>query len=291
MRRCRRVLHTGGAARRIINNILNPALFPIFALLGAFVGFLAGLLGIGGGFTMVPVLVEVFERTGIGVSHLLPLSIGTSAAAIVFSAFASARAHHGHGAVIWSIVAVMAPGLVVGSLIGPQIASVLPMRMMAGTFGAFTWFTAVRMMRRPAPMPTAPRDFPGKLVMFATGAGIGLASGMVGTGGAFLSVPFMIRCNVKVHHAVATSAAIGFPVSAASAIGYMLAGARTPDLPPYSIGYVYLPALVGIVFMSMLFAPLGARVAHAWPVSRLRRAFAYMMWILGAWMWWKALRP
>jgi uncharacterized membrane protein YfcA len=266
---------------------LNFALVPAFLLLGAFVGFLAGLLGIGGGFTMVPVLTEIFERQGIGTSHLLPLAIGTSAASIIFSAIASARAHHRRAAVSWSIVIAMAPGLVLGSLLGAQVASALPMAVMAAIFGTFTWFTAMRMMSaKPA---KATRELPGKAAMFGVAMIIGLAAGMVGTGGAFLAVPFMTRCNVKVHHAVGTSAAIGLPVAVASAIGYVIAGWSAPDLPRYSLGYVYLPAMAGIVAMSTLFAPLGARVAHAWPVARLRTAFAVMMWVLGAWMWWKAL--
>ncbi|HXU66149.1 MAG TPA: sulfite exporter TauE/SafE family protein [Casimicrobiaceae bacterium] len=267
---------------------MSLALIPVFLLLGAFVGFLAGLLGIGGGFTMVPVLTEVFQRQGIATSHLLSLAIGTSAAAIVFSAFSSASAHHRRGAVLWPIVTSMAPGLVVGSLIGPQIASALPMRVMAAIFGSFTWFTAIRMVSSKPPKAT--RELPGRRVMFAVGTGIGLAAGMVGTAGAFLSVPFMTRCNVKVHNAVATSAAIGLPVALASAIGYAFAGWSAPDLPRYSLGYVYLPAIAVIVVMSTLFAPLGARVAHAWPVRRLRKTFSLMLWILGAWMWWKALR-
>ncbi len=268
---------------------MSLALIAVFLLLGAYVGFLAGLLGIGGGFTMVPVLTEVFERQGIAASHLLSLAIGTSAAAIVFGALASAHAHHRRGAVVWRIVAAMAPGLVLGSLVGPQIASALPMRVMAGIFGGFTWLTAVRMVSsRP---PKATRDLPGGPAMFAVGTAIGLAAGMVGTGGAFLSVPFMTRCNVRVHNAVATSAAIGLPVAVASTIGYAYAGWSASDLPRYSIGYIYLPAMIVMVAMSMLFAPLGARVAHAWPVVRLRKAFSLLMLILGAWMWWKALRP
>jgi uncharacterized membrane protein YfcA len=236
---------------------------------------------------MVPVLTEIFERQGIGLAHLLPLAIGTSAAAIVFSAVSSARAHHRRGAVIWPIVVAMAPGLIVGSLVGPQIASALPMPIMAAIFGSFTWFTAVRLMS--SKPPKASRELPGKAGMFGVAIVIGIAAGMVGTGGAFLAVPFMAYCNVKVHDAVGTSAAIGLPVAVASAIGYVIAGWSMQDLPPYSIGYVYLPAMAGIVAMSTLFAPLGARVAHAWPMARLRKTFALMMWVLGAWMWWKAL--
>ena len=235
----------------------------------------------------MPVLVEVFEHEGVRADHLLPLAIGTSAATIVFTAFASARAHHKRGAVAWAIVVAMAPGLVIGSLAGAQIASALPMRIMAAIFGSFTWLTSWQMLRNTVPHPT--RELPGRFALFAMGALIGLVAGMVGTGGAFLAVPFMTRCNVKVHTAVATSAAIGWPVAVAATVGYVLAGLRHDDLPPYSIGYVNLPALAFVAAASMLLAPLGAKVAHAWPVRRLKRAFALMLFVLGAWMWFKAL--
>ncbi|HQU48070.1 MAG TPA: sulfite exporter TauE/SafE family protein [Casimicrobiaceae bacterium] len=266
---------------------MNLALVPVFLALGAFVGFLAGLLGIGGGFTIVPVLVEVFARQGVDSSHLMPLAIGTSAATICFTAFASARAHHKRGAVAWPVVWAMAPGLVIGSLVGAQVASALPMRVMAACFGSFTWLTAAQMLRNAQPHPT--RELPGQIAMFAMGSLIGLVAGMVGTGGAFLAVPFMTRCNVRVHTAVATSAAIGWPVAVAATIGYVIAGWRHEGLPAHSIGYVNLPALLCIAAATMMLAPVGAKVAHAWPVARLKRAFALMLFVLGAWMWVKAL--
>jgi uncharacterized membrane protein YfcA len=266
---------------------MNFALIPVFAVLGVAVGFMSGLFGIGGGFTIVPVLVEVFTREGFAVRHVLPTAIGTSAATIVFTTFASARAHHARGAVDWPIVRAMAPGLVVGSLIGPQIASALPFAVMAAVFGSFTWLTALRMVRsRP---PVATRTLPGAFAMSAMGAVIGLFAGLVGTGGAFLAVPFLTRCNIKVHTAVASSAAMGLPIATAATLGYIAAGLRHSDgLPPYAIGYVYLPAVVVIVACSVVLAPVGARVAHAWSQQRLRRAFAALLAVLGAYMWWKA---
>jgi uncharacterized membrane protein YfcA len=266
---------------------VNLALIPILVALGVFVGFMAGLLGIGGGFTIVPVLVEVFTHEGVATRHLLPLAIGTSAATIIFTAFASARAHHLRGAVAWPVVRAMAPGLVAASLAGAHVASALPMRVLAAIFGSVIWITSWQMARNAVPHPT--RELPGRLALFALGSVIGLVAGMVGTGGAFLAVPFLTRCNVKVHTAVATSAAIGWPVSVAATVGYVLAGLPQDDLPAYSVGYVYLPALAIIAIASMALAPLGARIAHAWPVARLRRAFAVMLFVLGAWMWWKAV--
>ena len=273
-------------AREAENDGLNLALIPVFLVLGAAVGFMAGLLGIGGGFTIVPVLTEVFSREGFAADHVLPMAIGTSAATIIFTTFASTRAHHARGAVAWPIVFAMAPGLVIGSLIGPQIASALPRPILAGVFGAFTWFAAYRMLRNRPPKPT--RTLPGKGAMFGVGTGIGVAAGMVGTGGAFFAVPFMTRCNVKPHTAVATSAAIGLPIAVAASAGFVFAGLRKTGLPPYSLGYIYLPALVAIVLLSVLTAPIGARVAHAWSGARLRVAFAIMLFVLGGFMWWKA---
>jgi uncharacterized membrane protein YfcA len=266
---------------------MNAALLPVFLALGAFIGFLAGLLGIGGGFTIVPVLIEIFSREGFASEHLVPMAIGTSAGTIVFTAFSSARAHHARGAVSWPIVWALAPGLVIGSLVGPQIASSLPPSLMAAIFGAFIWFGTYRTLRNKPPV--AARQLPGRFGMYAIGALIGTAAGMVGIGGAFLSVPFMTRCNVKLHTAVATSAALGIPIAIAATIGFVIAGLRKSGLPPYSLGYVYLPALFAIVVTSTLLAPVGARVAHSWPVARLRYAFAAMLFCLGAYMWWKAL--
>jgi uncharacterized membrane protein YfcA len=265
---------------------MNFALLPVFLALGAFIGFLAGLLGIGGGFTTVPVLIEIFSREGFATEHLVPMAIGTSAATIVFTAVSSARAHHARDAVNWPIVRAMSPGLVVGSLLGPQIASALPAPIMAAAFGAFIWFGAYRMFRNKPPV--ASRQLPGAPGMAAMGAVIGTVAGMVGTGGAFIAVPFMTRCNVKLHTAVGTSSALAIPIAIFAAAGFILAGLRKAGLPPYALGYIYLPALFAIVVTSTLLAPVGARMAHAWPVSRLRNSFGVMLLVLGAYMWWKA---
>ena len=267
---------------------MNFALVPLYLALGAFVGFLAGLLGIGGGFTTVPVLLEIFTRQGFPTEHLVPMAIGTSAGSIIFTGISSARAHHAKRAVLWGVVGAMVPGIVVGSLVGPQIASNVPPAIMSAIFAAFIWFGAYRMLvNRP---PVASRQLPGRVGMAGVGAVIGMIAGMVGTGGAFLAVPFMTRCNVRMHSAVATSAAMSIPVAIFAAAGFVVAGWHKPALPPYALGYVYLPALVGIVITSTLLAPLGARMAHEWPVDRLRRAFAAMLFCLGAYMWWKAYR-
>ena len=130
-------------------------------------------------------------------------------------------------------------------------------------------------------------ELPGKLGLFSVGGAIGLISSMVGAGGGFLSVPFMTWCNVKIHNAVATSAALGLPIALAGTVGFIVAGLRTTGMPPGSLGYIYLPALVSIVVASMLTAPIGARTAHRWPVKKLKRAFALLLYALAAYMLWK----
>jgi uncharacterized protein len=123
--------------------------------------------------------------------------------------------------------------------------------------------------------------------MFAAGSVIGLLSSIVGAGGAFVSVPFMAACNVRIHNAVATSAALGLPIAAAGTVGYLIAGLRQTDLPPYTVGYLNLPALFAIASASVFAAPAGARMAHRWPVVRLRRAFAALLYIVAAFFVWK----
>jgi uncharacterized protein len=261
-------------------------LLPFLLAIGCIVGFLAGLLGVGGAMTMIPVLTIIFAGEGFPPEHIVHIAVATSLATIMFTSISSMRAHARRGAVLWHVAWGLAPGIVAGSLVGPQIVSRMSSALVAALFAGFTGVAAVQMLLNRE--PKAVRELPGKPGLFAAGATIGVVSSMVGAGGAFLSVPFMVWCNVRIHNAVATSAAIGFPISAAGTIGYVLAGMQQESLPPLTIGYVYLPALAGIVVASMLTAPIGARLAHRWPVRRLRRAFACLMFAISGYMAWKA---
>jgi uncharacterized membrane protein YfcA len=267
---------------------MDPTLFPVLLALGAVIGFLAGLLGIGGGMTLVPLLTIIFTTQQFPAAHVVHMAVGTSTATMVFTALSSVRAHHGKGAVLWPVVIAMAPGIVLGSLFGPQIASALPTRAFAAVFGIFVWFSATKMLI--VNKPVADSELPGKLPLFGVGAGIGAISSLLGAGGGFVSIPYLQRHNVGIQSAVATSAALGLPIAAAGTVGFIVAGLREPDLPRWSAGYVYLPAMLTIVVASMLVAPLGASVAHRWPAQKLRRAFAALLYTLGAYMLWKAAR-
>ena len=266
---------------------MDPALIVVFVALGAVVGFLAGLLGLGGGMTMVPVLTFVFTRQGFAPDHVVHMAIATATATILFTSIASMREHHRHGAVLWAVVAALAPGIIVGSLAGPLAVGGMSTALVSAFFGTFVAAAATNILLDRKPKPT--RELPGKAGLFAVGGGIGLISSMVGAGGAFISVPFMTACNVNIRHAVATSAALGFPIAAAGTIGFVVAGLGLSGLPAHSLGYVYVPALLAIVAASMFTAPLGARAAHRLPVVTLRRVFAGLLYVLATKMLWTYL--
>ena len=266
---------------------MDASLVPILLAIGAAIGFLAGLLGIGGGLTLIPVLTFIFTTQHFTEDHIVHMAVATATATMVFTALSSVGAHHRQKAVLWPTVYAMAPGIVIGSLIGPQLASALPGRVFAAVFGVFVWFSATRMLIVNKAQPG--RELPGRLSLFSVGVGIGAVSSLLGAGGGFISIPYLGRHNVPIQRAVATSAALGLPIAVAGTVGFILAGLRQPDLPGWSAGYVYLPAMATIVVASMLVAPFGASLAHRWPAAKLRRAFAALLYALGAYMMWKAL--
>lgn len=249
-----------------------------YLALGAVAGFFAGLLGVGGGAIMVPVLALLFAAQGFPDVHLMHLALGTSLAAIVFTSVASLRAHHSHGAVRWSIVRAIAPGILVGTFAGAQLASAMPTRPLAIFFTAFMCYVAFQLLANVKPRPA--RQLPGSVGMFFVGNGIGAISALAAIGGGTMSVPFMLWCNVRMHEAIGTSAAIGFPIAVAGTLGYLAGGWNAAALPAGSLGYVYLPALAACVAASTLTAPFGARAAHRLPVATLKKIFAGVILLL-----------
>jgi uncharacterized protein len=259
---------------------LDPLLIVELALIGTGTGFLAGLLGIGGGMIMVPFLTIILTNKGYPADYTVKMAVATSLATIAFTSLSSVRAHHQRGAVLWHVVKVLAPGILVGSALGAQIAHALPGKMLGILFAIFVAFSATQMFLNRKPKPS--RTLPGPLATFGVGSVIGLLSSLVGAGGAFVSVPFMTWCNIKIHDAVGTSAALGFPIALAGTIGYIYAGLGLPQMPAGSIGYLYLPGLVIISLASMLMAPLGARTAHRMDIQPLKKLFAVVLYCLAA---------
>lgn len=250
----------------------------IYALLGIFTGFLAGLLGVGGGVVIVPILTFCFTAQHFPEEFALHTAIGTSFACIVFGSISSLRAHHSHGAVDWQIVKRLTPGVMIGTFGGAKIAVHIPLYPLKLFFVCFVFFAATQALLNFKPKPT--RDLPKPFGMFLVGTFIGVISSFVGIGGGVVSIPFMIWCNVKVHNAIGTSAALGLPIAIAGTIGYVWNGLREPGLPEHSLGYVYLPALLGLACVSVLVAPLGAKLAHRLPVATLKRVFGIFLYMI-----------
>ena len=247
--------------------------------MGALAGLLAGLFGIGGGLVIVPVLALVFAGQGVDPAVIMHLAIGTSLATIVITSLSSIRAHHRRGAVDWPVFRRITPGIVVGGVLGSGLASMLSSDVLRTAFALFLLLVALRMAFDLAPQ--AHRQLPGRPGMGLAGTLIGAVSTLMGIGGGTLSVPFLTWCNVAVRRAVATSAAIGLPIAVTGTIVYLITGWGQTVLPPLSLGYINLPAFVGIVVASTLFAPLGARLAHTLPERLLKRFFAVFLAVLG----------
>jgi len=246
---------------------------------GAAAGTAAGLLGIGGGVIIVPVLALVFAGEQVNPEILIKVAVGTSLATIAVTAISSVRAHHRRGAVRWPLVRTMTPGVIAGSLFGAWLADLIPGAWLTVAFILFLMAVSLQMAWGPV---SAGRELPGLWPLRGISTAVGTISALMGIGGGALHVPWLSRCGVPVKQAIATAAAIGFPLALASTIGFVLAGLDEHDLPPHSLGYVNLPAFAGVVGASILFAPLGAHLAHRLPDKLLKRTFAVFLMILAA---------
>jgi uncharacterized membrane protein YfcA len=253
--------------------------FLLLLVFGGLAGVLAGLLGIGGGIIIVPVLAQVFIHQGVAPAVLMHVAIGTSLATIVVTSMSSIRAHQRRGAIEWQVVRNITPGIIAGGLAGAGIATLLPGDTLRVVFAIFLLIVALRMVQ--GGVVPAHRKLPGAAGMLGAGGVIGTVSTLMGVGGGTMSVPFLTWCNVAVRHAVATSAAIGLPIALTGAVSYAITGWGRPELPAWSVGYINLPALLGIVVASILAAPLGAALAHRIDPTLLKRLFALFLVIMG----------
>nr|WP_287412962.1 sulfite exporter TauE/SafE family protein [Pseudodesulfovibrio sp.] len=260
--------------------------YLLYIVLGAFAGVLAGLLGIGGGLVIVPMLNIAFELQNFPDVHIQHVALGTSLATIIFTSLSSMRAHHKRGAINYTAFWRLVPGIIVGTYLGAWVAALLPTGFLKAFFGFFLYYVASQMLL--GMKPKSARELPGQAGTFAVGNGIGIFSALVGIGGGTLTVPFLSWCNQTMHTAIATAAAVGLPIALSGTTGFIINGWNVEGIPGPHFGYIYIPAFLGIISMSVLTAPLGAKFAHSLPVDKLKRIFAILLLIVGTKMLWSA---
>jgi len=243
--------------------------------LGAIAGLLGGALGIGGGVIIVPALVYLYATLGIAAPLDIRLAVGTSLATIVFTSTTAVYAQYRRDAIRWDIVRRWTPFVLVGSFASGYVAELLPGQVLRGFIGAFLLLAALIMLARWAPPPH--RQLPGRSGTAATGLAAGLGAGLAGIGGGNIIVPLLVYFNVAIKNATATSSTLGLPIALFGALSFIGAGWRAPDLPAFSLGYVYLPAMAAIAATSTLTAPLGVRLAHFLPAGQLKQAFGLLL--------------
>ncbi|HBR98847.1 MAG TPA: hypothetical protein DD979_15950 [Gammaproteobacteria bacterium] len=258
---------------------MEPQWIAAYLALGGVVGFFAGLLGVGGGGIMVPMLTTFFVIQDFGGDrHTVHMALSTSMASIIVTSISSLRAHHRHGAVLWPSVRTLTPAILIGAFGATFVAAMASSKALAVFFVCFMSVVSVQMLLNAKPKPH--RDLPGRVGLSLAGLVIGIISSLVAIGGATLTVPFLTWCNVRIQHAIGTAAALGFPIAIAGTLGYFLSGLNAQGMPPGSIGYIYLPAVVLISSSSYFTAPMGARLAHSLPVATLKKVFAGLIVLL-----------
>jgi uncharacterized membrane protein YfcA len=259
----------------------------LYGGIGLAAGVVAGLLGVGGGVVVVPALSLAFMAQGLPDEFIMHMALGTSLGTIIFTSISSAWAHHKKGAVLWYIMLTISPGILVGTFLGTRIASYLSTGFLGIFFCVFLYAASVQLMF--GAKPKATREMPKRAGLFGVGSLIGAISALVGIGGGTISVPFMVWHNVSVHKAVATASAIGLPIALAGTTGYIMHGWGQQGLPEGTLGYIYIPALIGVSACTILTAPVGAWLAHRLPAAKLKRVFAVFLILMATRMLWKML--
>lgn len=245
---------------------------------------MAGLFGIGGGFIIVPLLLLVLPQIGIGTELVMHFAIGTSLACIVFTSISSTRSHHLKKSVNWQLIKIVAPGLIIGSIVASKVASLVDGEVLMTVFVFGALITAIYLFFSKVDnveLDNIPIQKKDNLIYFLFGNFTGFISSLIGIGGGSILVPFYVFKGQSAHKAIGTAAACGFPVALFGAIGYLISGLSITQNISYSSGYIYWPAFIGIVVFSVLGAPVGAKVAHAFEETTLKKVFAVFLVFTG----------
>ncbi len=268
---------------------MNFDLILTFLALGAFVGLAAGLLGIGGGGVMVPMLTAIFLSQNVPADQVVHLALGTSMACIMVTSLSSLRAHHANGAVVWPLVKLMVLGVVLGTFSATFIASMISSKALAIFFACFMSYVAIQMFsnsKSTQHASSATHHSINRVELVLASIGIGSISAIVSIGGGSITVPYLTWRKVDIKKAIGTSAAIGFPLSIAGSVGYLLSGWSHVAPIPFTYGFINLPAVIVISITSFFTAPIGANLTQKLPVATLKKIFALLLATLSLKMLW-----
>lgn len=261
---------------------MTVSLFFLLLALGAFVGVMAGLLGIGGGLIVVPALLYLLPLAGIPIEMSMHMALATSLASIIVTSGSSAMNHLKLGNVDMFVVKWLMPGVVIGGFVGANLAEWIPTHYLPKVFGGIVFCLAVQMFR--SIKVTRTRSMPSSSVTVMYGTGIGVVSSLAGIGGGSLSVPFLNKHGIEMRKAVGSSSVCGCVIAISGMMGFILHGYNVDGLPAYSIGYVYLPALISIAMASMMTTKFGAKMATNLPTTVLKKIFAVFLMFVAATM-------
>ncbi len=253
-------------------------LFLLTMLLGGVAGLLAGLFGLGGGVVIVPTLAWLFSAQQFPSQQIMIMAVATSLATIIVTSISSVYTHHRLGTIQWCRVFRLSPGILLGAGIGAIVASFITAESLRWFFISYLFYVGIRMAFQPTSETNSNKE--DKWLDYVVGNGIGLLSAILGIGGGSLTVPYLVGRQVPMKNAVAISSACGLPIAVSGTCVYTILGWDKVFLPDWSFGYVYLPALVGIVICSILTAPFGARLAYKLPAKKLKRYFSIVIFLI-----------
>jgi len=250
-----------------------------YAMIGILAGYLAGFLGIGGGFVVVPALTFLLLKDASTAPWAIHMAVATSLATMLVTSMSSLLAHHRKGAIRWSLVRSIAAGLMGGALFGAVIADMLQGDALIRVFGVFAILAGLQLLL--ARQPVGEKALPGRAATLGVGGIIGSISSLIGIGGGAMTVPWLLWHGVRVQNAVATSSACGYPIAIAGTLSFIFLG-QGSNLPEGALGYVHLPAFLGIAITSALAAPLGVATVHRLSPKWVRRVFGLFLLFVGS---------
>jgi uncharacterized membrane protein YfcA len=260
------------------------AIFFVSILLGSVSGLLAGLFGIGGGLVIVPVLVVLFKAQGFSAELIMLMAVATSLAIIIITAIASVLAHHRLGSMVWTKVVSLSPGIIIGAALGAVIAKQINPDALRYIIVGFLIYVAIQMALQMHPKPDHVKQ--SRILDWLVAIIIGLLSSIVGIGGGTLTMPYLVSGQMQMHKAVAVSSACGLPIALSGTVSYALLGWSALHLPEWSMGYVYLPVFLATGLTSIVTAPIGAKLAHKLPATKLKRYFSLLLFVMAAKLMW-----